>query len=76
MQHYYFYLIMRRFEIRIYVLSLSYLRMLSDELFFKSNRKIGLKTSKKGPGAAVIVKYVKLYVIYDMPPKDSLGTIC
>ena len=50
--------------------------MLSDELFFKSNRKIGLKTSKKGPGAAVIVKYVKLYVIYDMPPKDSLGTIC
>jgi hypothetical protein len=30
--------------------------MLSDELFFKAelNKKIGLKTSKKGPGAHVI----------------------
>jgi hypothetical protein len=30
--------------------------MLSDELFLKAelNRKIGLKTSKKGPGAPVI----------------------
>jgi hypothetical protein len=30
--------------------------MLSDELFLKAelNKKIGLKTSKKGPGAPVI----------------------
>ena len=41
---------------KIFVLSLSYLRMLSDELFLKAelNKKIGLKTSKKGPGAPVI----------------------
>jgi hypothetical protein len=41
---------------KIFVLSLSYLRMLSDELFLKSelNKKFGLKTCKKGPGAPVI----------------------
>jgi hypothetical protein len=40
----------------IFVLSLSYLRVLSDELFLKAelNKQIGLKTSKKGPGAPVI----------------------
>jgi hypothetical protein len=41
---------------KIFVLSLSYLRMLLDELFFKAelNKKFGLKTSKKWPGAPVI----------------------
>ena len=38
------------------MLRLSYLRILSDKLFLKAelNKKIGLKTSKKGPGAPVI----------------------
>jgi hypothetical protein len=41
---------------KTFVLSLSYLRMLSDDLFLKAelHKKIGLKTSKKGPGAPVI----------------------
>ena len=45
--NYFFYFIFHK----IFVLSLSYLRMLSDELFLKAelNKKIGLKTSKKGP---------------------------
>ena len=40
----------------IFVLSLSYLRMLSDELFLKAelNKQIGLKTTKKGQGAPII----------------------
>jgi hypothetical protein len=47
------------------VLSLSYLKILSDKLFSKAelNKKIGLKTSKKGPGAPVIdmVHTLKFY---------------
>jgi hypothetical protein len=37
--------------------------MLSDELFCKAklNKQIGLKTSKKGPGAPVID--IRIYVI-------------
>jgi hypothetical protein len=48
---------------KIFLLSLSYLRMLSDELFFKAelNKKFGLKTSKKLPGDPVIDIRINFY---------------
>ena len=64
----FFYLIFHK----LFLLSLSYLRMLSNELSFKAelNKKFGLKTSKKWPGAPVI-DTSHLYTKNPLPGVDT-----